>query len=518
MNSLESPQKLDSVESQTEEQSFGDVLRQFETEHHEGGANTATQGTVVSISDDAVMLNVGRKIEGVLRKDGASLPADLAVGTTLLVNIVGRTEDGYYSLSTIHVERPVDFSGLQSAFDSKTVIGGRVTEPVKGGLRVDVGVGVPAFLPASRSGVRELADLEKLVGQDIQVRITKLDVADTDRPDIVVDRRGLLEEEAAKAKGEAFGNLKEGAVVKVTVRTIQDFGAFCEIIPGVDGLLHVSDMSWQRIDKPSSVLQTGQQLEVKILKVNAQNRKVSLGLKQLEPDPWTLAVQNLQVGQRVTGNVVRLADFGAFVEIFPGVDGLIHVSAISWTKRIRKPADVLKIGDQVEAVVLEVAPGAKKISLSLKDALGNPWDDVETRYPIGATVSGPVTSLAQFGAFIDLGEGIDGMIHIGDISREKRLQHPKEALTMGQTVNAMVLEVDKEKKRIRLGMKQLEPTSADLFIGEHAVGDILTGRVVDVQEPRSPDRTGRRRARALQIQGRGAGGAAGTCAGRLGRC
>jgi len=481
MNSLESPQNLESAPAVSEEPSFGDVLRAFESEHREGREDATVAGTVVSIAEDSIMLDVGRKIEGVLRKENAFLPDDLKVGSIITVSVTGRTEDGYYSLSTVKVERPVDLSGLRSVYESKSAVSGRVTEPVKGGLRVDLGVGVPAFLPASRSGVREMAELEKLVGQDIQVRITKLDESDPDRPDIVVDRRGVLEDEARRAREAAFCQFSEGMVVKATVRNVQDFGAFCELAPGVDGLLHVSDVSWHRVEKASTALQAGQQVEVKILKIHHQSKKISLGLKQLEADPWTKAAQSFQVGQRVQGKIVRLADFGAFVELAPGVDGLIHISAMSWTRKIRKPSDVLNVGDIVEAVILEVNPANKKIGLSLRDARGNPWDEADTRFPQGATVEGAVTSLAPFGAFVDLGDGVEGMIHIGDISREKRLQHPKEMLSPGQVVKAIVLEVDKEKKRIRLGMKQLEPTSADVFISEHQVGETLSGRIVDVK-------------------------------------
>jgi small subunit ribosomal protein S1 len=459
--------------------SFGDVLRQFEQEHQAAGGNAALSGTIVSVSDDTIVVDVGRKMEGILQP-GPNIPADVKVGDLVLVNITGRTEDGsYYTLSTIRVERPRDFSALQAAFNEKKIIAGRVTEPVKGGLRVDIGV--PAFLPASRSGVREVPELEKLVGEEIQVRITKLDLSNPERPDAVVDRRSVLEEETARTKQEAFAKLSEGMVVDATVRTLTDFGAFLEIMPGVDGLLHVTDMSWQRVDKPSSILVNGQKLQVKILKINADSRKISLGLKQLAPDPWAAAIENFKAGDRVRGKVVRLADFGAFIEIQPGVDGLIHLSEMSYTKRIRKPADMLTIGEEVEAVILGVQPAEKRISLGLKQALGNPWDDVEQKYPIGAVVEGPVTSLAQFGAFVTLGDGLDGMIHIADISRDKRLQHPKEELTLGQVVKAKVLEVDKAKRRIRLGMKQLQPTSADLFIQEHKPGDELTGRIVDVR-------------------------------------
>lgn len=479
MNPLEIPQEPETVSVSSEETSFGDVLRQFEAEHGAAeGQNTVLDGVVVSVSPEAIVVDVGRKMEGILRPDQPGVPADLAAGAPIKVSISGRTDDGYYTLSTIHVEQPKDFSALQTAYDQKHVVSGKVTEVVKGGLRVDVGV--PAFLPASRSGVRETNDLPALVGQQIECRITKLDVSNPDRPDVVVDRRGILEEQANAAKLKAFEGLQEGQVLQGRVRSLTDFGAFIEIAPSIDGLLHVADMSWTRIDKPSSLLSVGQTVEVKILKLNRETKKISLGMKQLQPDPWSLAAEKLHPGDRVTGKVVRLADFGAFVELFPGVDGLIHLSEMSWTKRVRKASDVVQTGESVDVVVLEVKPGDKKISLGLKQALGNPWDDVATKFPVGSTVEGPVTSLAQFGAFVDLGEGIEGMIHVADITREKRIQHPKEVLSQGQTVKAAVVEVDKDKRRIRLSMKQLEPTSADVFISEHAVGEELMGRVVEV--------------------------------------
>ncbi len=479
-NHLEAPAAAEAVPAPNEESSFGDVLRQFEAEHQSAeGADAALEGTVVSVSDEAIVVDVGRKMEGILKPDTPGLPAGLAPGAVLMVNISGRTDDGYYTLSTIHVKQPRDFTGLQSAFDGKHAIMGVVTELVKGGLRVQVADGVHAFLPASRSGIREMNDLPKLLGQQIECRITKLDVSDEDRPDVVVDRRGVLEEQSAAAKQAAFDTLGEGQVVQGRVRSLTDFGAFVEIAQGIDGLLHVTDMSWQRVDKPSSLLSPGQSIQVKILKLNRESRKISLGLKQLTPDPWTEAVATIKQGDRVRGKVVRLADFGAFIEIAPGVDGLIHLSEMSWTRRVRKAADVLQLNDIVEAVVLEVKAADKRISLGLKQALGNPWDTVETRFAPGTVVEAPVTSLAQFGAFVDLGDGVEGMIHVGDITRETRIQHPKDKLSAGQVVKAQVLEVDKDKRRIRLGMKQLEPTTADLFIAEHQVGELLTGRVVE---------------------------------------
>jgi small subunit ribosomal protein S1 len=465
-------------ESAYEENSFASILSAFEQEH-EHAAGAAIEGTVVAVSPESVYVDLGRKTEGLLPV--TSLPAgvsagDLKVGSPITVSISGRDNDGNYLLSTVKVERPRDWTAFERAFADKTPIAGTVTEAVKGGLRVDCG-GVKAFLPASRSGIREMAELEKLIGEEIRCRIIKLDAANED---VVVDRRAILEEEAERRKAEAFASIVEGAVVKGRVRSLTDFGAFVELAPGIDGLLHVADLAWARVNKPSDLLHAGEEIEVKVLKVNAATRKISLGRKQLIPDPWTAAAETFQVGQRVKGTVSRLADFGAFIELMPGVDGLIHVSELSWTKKIRKPSDVLKAGEQVEVVVLGVNAAEKRISLGLKQALGDPWEEAEQKFQPGTVVEGPVTSLTNFGAFVELGGGIEGMVHISDITSEKRLNHAKEALSAGQTVRAAVVEVDRARRRIRLSIKQLEPTPADEYIASHAAGETVMGRVVDV--------------------------------------
>ena len=447
--------------------SFGDILTQFEQSHHAGGERV--EGTVVSVTPDGVFVDIGRKMDGVLPPS-----ADLKPGTKVIVSVRGRDDHGNYLLSTIKVETPRDWSGLEAAFAEKRTIGGTVLEVVKGGLRVDVGV--RAFMPASRSGVREVADLEKLVGQQIECRITKINAAEED---VVVDRRVILEELERQAKEEAFGRLTEGAVVRGTVRSLTDFGAFIDL-GGVDGLLHVSDMSYSRNVKPADVVQAGDEIEVKILKISRETRKISLGLKQLSPDPWELAVSKYAQGSRIRGKVSRVLDFGAFVELEPGIEGLIHVSEMSWTKKNVRAADVLKPGEVVEAVVLNVNPADKRIALGLKQALGDPWEGALQKYPVGTSVEAPITSLAKFGAFVDLGDGVEGMIHIADITAEKRLNHPNEVLKQGQTVKAVVLEADKERRRFRLGMKQLEPTSIDEYLAEHKTGETVSGRVVEV--------------------------------------
>ena len=464
----------DSPEVTATDTSFGDILNEFEQAHHARGETL--EGTVVSVGADSVFVDIGRKTDGVLAVDPA---VALKPGQKLIVSIRGRDAEGNYQLSTIRVETPRDWSGLEAAFANKSVISGRVLEVIKGGLKVDVGV--RAFMPASRSGAREQADLEKLVGQDIECRITKLDTA---KEDVVVDRRGVLEEREKQAKQEAFEHLQAGHIVKGTVRTVTDFGAFVDI-GGVDGLLHVSDMSYSRGVKPSEVVSPGQELEVKILKINRETRKISLGLKQLAPDPWTVVAEKYQPAARIQGKVSRVADFGAFVELEPGIEGLIHVSEMSWTRKNVRAADVVKPGDLVEVVVLGVNGTDKRIALGLKQALGDPWEEALKKYPVDAVVEAPVTSLAKFGAFVDLGDGIEGMIHIGDISHEKRLNHPNEALKVGETVKAVVLEADKERRRIRLGIKQLVPTSIDEYIAERKVGDTVSGRVVDVSATRA---------------------------------
>jgi small subunit ribosomal protein S1 len=459
----------DSPEMSANDSSFGDILSQFEQTHTSRGETV--DGTVMTVTADTVFVDIGRKMDGVMPRDPA---VALKPGTKLRVSIRGRDEDGTYQLSTLKVEQPRDWSALEAAFAEKKIIGGTVIEVVKGGVRVDVGV--RAFMPASRSGVREQAEMEKLIGQQIECRITKLDTASED---VVVDRRSVLEERERATKEEVFGTLHEGSIVRGTVRTLMEFGAFVDL-GGIDGLLHVSDMAYTRNVKPSEVVSVGDTIDVKILKIGKDSKKISLGLKQLLPDPWSLVPDKYPLGSRIKGKVARVAEFGAFVELEPGIEGLIHVSEMSWTKKNVRAQDIVKEGDQVEVVILGVNPADKRIALGLKQALGDPWEEAVKKYTVNSVAEGKVTSLTKFGAFIDLGDNIEGMVHIGDISREKRLNHPNEVLKVGQTVKAQVLEADKERRRIRLGIKQLEPTSIDEYIAEHKAGDAVSGRLVDV--------------------------------------
>jgi small subunit ribosomal protein S1 len=348
-----------------------------------------------------------------------------------------------------------------------------VTGVVKGGLTVDVGV--RAFMPASRSGTRDASELEKLVGQEITCRIIKLDATEED---IVVDRRVILEEQARQLEQKRYAEVSEGDVVSGQVRSLTSYGAFVDL-GGVDGLLHVSDIAWSRVNTPEEVLAVGQQLQVKVLKIDADSRRISLGLKQLQPEPWDSAANRYQLGQRVSGTVKRLTDFGAFIEIEPGIEGLIHVSEMSWVTKVRKPGDLLKLDDTVEAVILSINPIERRLSLGLKQALGDPWTVVPEKFPAGSIVEGPVARLTKFGAFVQLSEGIEGLVHISEISSDKRINHPQDALKAGQIVKAQVLAIDLEKRQIKLSMKQLTPTDLDEYIEEHSIGDVVSGRLIE---------------------------------------
>ena len=469
-------------DSPTSDESFGDILSQYEQSHThkpEKGEK-GLEGTVISVTAEAVFVDIGYKIEGVIPlAEFVKAGEPVKPGDKLSVSIKGRGEDGYYELSRIHVERPKDWSSFEKAFADKAIIAGTVTAVVKGGVSVDVGV--RAFMPASRSGARDAAEMEKLVGQEIRCRIIKLDVADED---VVVDRRVVAEEEERASKEKRYSEIKEGETVQGTVRSLTDFGAFVDI-GGVDGLLHVADISWSRVNKPSDVLKVGDSVEARVLKVDAAKKRISLGLKQLLPHPWDLAAEKYKVGERVHGAVTRVTDFGAFVELEKGIEGLIHLSEMSWSKKTRRPADVVKPGDQVEVVILGVNQADRRIALGLKQALGDPWADAAQKYPVGSVVEAPVAKIEKFGAFVQITEGVDGMIHVGDIAGDKRINHPQEAIKVGQIVKAQVLEIDAEKRRMRLGMKQLIPTSLDEYIAEHKEGEVVTGRMSDVSATRA---------------------------------
>jgi small subunit ribosomal protein S1 len=473
------PESKITSESTTPDESFGDLLSQYEKSHsrktEDGGKQLV--GTVIVVTGDSVFLDIGFKSEGilplaVLQGAGETVKA----GDKLPVSVTGRDPEGYYQLTRAKVSRPKDWAALEKAFADKATIVGTVTGVIKGGLSVDVGV--RAFMPASRSGAHDAAEMEKLVEQEILCRIIKLDVTEED---VVVDRRAVAEEEERSVQARRYAEMKEGDTVSGTVRSLTDYGAFVDL-RGVDALLHVSDIAWSRVNKPADALTVGQQIEAKVLKISTDSdkRRISVGMKQLLPHPWDAIAGKYNVGERVRGTVTRVAEFGAFVELEPGVEGLIHVSEMSWGKKMRSASTLVKPGEIVEAVILGISSAERRMSLGLKQALGDPWADVAQRFAVGTAIEGPVVSITKFGAFVQLTEGVEGMIHISEMSPDKRINHPQEVVKLGQLVKAQVLAIDTEKRQLRLSMKQLVPSGLDEYIAEHKEGDVVTGRIVEV--------------------------------------
>jgi small subunit ribosomal protein S1 len=466
------PESTSSVEN---EESFQDLLSQYEkgqSRKAEDG-NRQLEGTVVVVTADSVLIDIGFKSEGVLPLT-ALAGETVKPGDKLPVSVQGRDPEGYYTLSRFKVERPKDWTALEKAFAEKATIVGTVTGATKGGLSVDVGV--RAFMPISRSGARDAAEVGELVGQEIRCRIIELDVADEN---VVVDRRAVAEEEERAGKERRYSELKEGETVTGTVRSLMDYGAFIDL-GGVDGLLHVGEISWSRINRPADVLSVGDQVSARVLKIDPDKRRISLGMKQLQTHPWDAVAGKYNIGDRVTGTVSRVMEFGAFVELEPGIEGLIHISEMSWGKKLRITSDIVKPGETVEVIILGVNPAERRIALGLKQALGDPWAEAPEKFPVGSVVEGPVVRIMKFGAFIQLAEGVDGMVHVSDITAERRIESPHDLLKVGQTVKAQVLAVDTEKRQVRLGMKQLVPTGVDEYLVEHKVGDIVSGRLMEV--------------------------------------
>jgi small subunit ribosomal protein S1 len=476
------------------EESFGELFSQYEKAHKRNSkpdnGPRQIEGTVIAISSDSVFLDIGFKSEGILPlAPFQSAGETVKPGDKLPVSVKGRDPEGYYELSRAKVVRPMDWSALERAFADKATIVGTVTAVVKGGLSVDIGV--RAFMPASRSGARDASQMEKLIGQEIRCRIIKLDVADED---VVVDRRALAEEEERSEKDRRFGEIREGDRLRGSVRSLTDYGAFVDL-GGVDALLHVGDIAWSRVEKAADVLALGQEVEVKVLKVTADQakRRISVGMKQLQPSPWDSVATKYVVGERVRGVVTRVMEFGAFVELEPGIEGLIHVSEMSWAKKIKIASDVVKPGEVVETFILAVNQDERRISLGLKQALGDPWVDMAQNLAVGSVIEGPVTTLTRFGAFVQIAEGVEGLIHVSDMSKGKRegregdspIKNPQEILKVGQPVRAQVLAVDKAKRQVRLGMKQLVPTGLDEYIAEHKPGDVVTGRLIEAEGERA---------------------------------
>jgi small subunit ribosomal protein S1 len=438
-------------------------------------ADEVLQGTVIGITGKDVIIDFGYKSEGLVPIDQFQNPSgQLTVQLGDVVDVmIDHSEhvEGYVLLSHTKAARLRVWDNLDKAYQEQLVVSGHVIGRVKGGLAVDVGI--KAFMPGSQADPRPIHNLDALVGQDIPVKIIKLNRR---RGNVVVSRKVAVEEEVNVRKGATLEHLEEGAVVTGVVKNLTDYGAFIDL-GGIDGLLHVTDMSYGRIGHPSEVLHVGDEITVKVLKFDKGKERVSLGVKQLEPDPWDTVIERYPTNARVIGRVVNVTDYGAFVELEAGVEGLIHISEMTWSRRMKHPSKVVKPGDQVEAVVLEVHPKDRRISLGLKQLEPNPWSTIDSRYSVGSVVEGRVRNMTDFGAFVEIEEGIDGLVHVSDLSWTKRVKHPSEVLKKGQMVQAVILNIDSSSHRLSLGIKQLQPDAWESYFQTHQVGDTVHGRV-----------------------------------------
>ncbi len=470
------------LESQTEDslpedfmpmEEYEKLLDQYNTNIAEG---EVVKGKVLQISRSEVVVDVGYKSEGLIRieefqDEFGNLTVKVGDDVEVLLE-KAEDKEGYLVLSREKAEKMKVWDQIEASYQSKEVVTGRVIERIKGGLAVDIGV--RAFLPGSQVDVRPVRNLESLRGQELQMRVIKVNKK---RGNIVLSRKVVMEEELSERKGKTLEALEEGRVFRGVVKNLTDYGAFIDL-GGIDGLLHITDMSYGRISHPSELFNVGDQVEVVVLKFDREAERVSLGYKQLRPNPWESASERFVVGSRVKGKVVSLTDYGAFIELEPGVEGLIHVSEMSWSKRVKHPSKVLSVGDPVEAMVLQVDTNERRISLGLKQIEQNPWELLAEKYEPGSRIEGKVRNLTDFGAFVEVEEGIDGLIHISDLSWSKRVQHPSEVLKKGDTVEAVVLNIDADNQRLSLGLKQLSTDVWEEFVQRHKVGDVVEGTIV----------------------------------------
>jgi small subunit ribosomal protein S1 len=434
------------------------------------------EGTVVKMSDAEVLVDIGYKSEGVVdisEFQDVEGKLRIKIGDKVKVMIeLPEDQEGRVVLSYEKAERMKIWDDIDQAYQKNETMVGKVISRVKGGLSVDIGV--KAFLPGSQIDVRPVRDLDSFKGKEIKVKVIKLNKR---RGNIVISRKMVVEEESMERRKKTLALLEEGKRVKGVVKNITEYGAFIDL-GGIDGLLHITDMSWGRISHPSELFAVGDEIEVIVLKFDREKERVSLGYKQMTPDPWEKVTEKYPVGSRVRGRVVSLTDYGAFVEVEEGVEGLIHISEMSWNKRIKHPSRILTVGDTVEAVVLSIDPEQRRISLGLKQTEPNPWQLISERYNVGDVIKGRVRNITDFGAFIEVEEGIDGLIHISDMSWTKKIKHPSEVLKKGEEVEAVILHIDPENQRLSLGLKQLSPNIWERFFSEHKVGDVVTGKIV----------------------------------------
>jgi small subunit ribosomal protein S1 len=466
----------DDAEGEFSMEDFGKILAEHEQSHRsEISEGEVVKGRVVKITEQNVIIDVGFKSEGIVAigefKDGEKVTVNPGDEVDVYVKQLENSE-GYVELSRADAVRMQSWEQIEQAYKLGTNIIARVTDRIKGGLRVDVG-GIQAFLPGSQVDVRPVRNLDSFRNKEIEVRVLKVNKK---RGNIVLSRKTVLEEMINGKKSETLRNLEEGIIVEGQVKNITEYGAFIDL-GGLDGLLHITDMSWGRIQNPNEIFKVGENIQVKVLKFDRDKERVSLGYKQLIPDPWATTVERFPVGARVRGKVVSITDYGAFIEIEPGIEGLVHVSEMTWSKRVKHPSKLLSVGQEVEAQVLEVDSNNRRISLGIKQIEPNPWETLQERYGVGTRVKGRVRNLTDFGAFIEIEDGIDGLVHVSDISWTKRIKHPSEALKKNQEVEAIITAIDVENRRLSLSIKDLEPNAWDKFFDIHHLGDVVTGKV-----------------------------------------
>src|SRR5438876_2030069 len=463
-------------EAALDPEAYERLLDMYDVSFKNFAEGEVVKGIVLQVSESEVIVDVGYKSEGIIAIEefrDETGKVNVKQGDTVDV-LLEKTEDkeGYVVLSKEKAEKMKVWDDVERAYQERRIVTGRVIERVKGGLAVDIGV--RAFLPGSQVDLRPVRNLDSLRGQELRMRVIKVNEK---RGHIVLSRKAVLEEENAEKKRDTLETLEEGKVLMGTVKNITEYGAFVDL-GGIDGLIHISDLSWGRINHPSEVLNVGDEIKVQVLKFDRESERVSLGYKQLKADPWTTATLKYPVGVRVKGKVVSLTDYGAFVELEEGVEGLIHVSEMSWSKKVKHPSKVLTVGQEVECQVLGIDQEAHRISLGLKQVESNPWSQLVEKYPIGSKIKGKVRNLTEFGAFVEVEEGIDGLIHISDLSWTKRVKHPSEVLKKGDVVEAVVLNIDAENQRLSLGLKQLATDMWDEFFAHHKAGDIVEGKIV----------------------------------------
>jgi small subunit ribosomal protein S1 len=454
---------------------FGAMLDQYEQEQAAFQEGSVVRGTVVGINERSVVIDFGFKSEGIVPIEEFQENGEVTVKRGDEVEVLVKhmeSQEGVPVLSRADAVRMRSWDVLEEAYREGRPVKGRVIERVKGGLRVDVD-GVAAFLPGSQVDVRPIRNLESLRNQEIEARVIKLN---RKRSNVVLSRKAILDDENQSKKGETLSHLEEGIIVEGQIKNLTDYGAFVDL-GGIDGLLHVTDMSWGRLQNPGEMFRVGDHVQVKVLKFDRDKERVSLGYKQLLPDPWESVQERFVIGSRLQGKIASVTDYGAFIELEPGVEGLVHVSEMTWSKRMKHPSKLVNPGETVDVEVLGVDPRARRISLGMKQTQPNPWETLHQRYHIGDHVRGRVRNLTDFGAFVEVEDGVDGLVHVSDISWNKRIKHPGEALKKGQEIEAVITNIDSDNRRLSLSIKDMEPSAWDKFINEHKPGDIVTGKI-----------------------------------------